>query len=422
MNPGDIAVVVCEADTAFARWIGALNDPDRGRLTLSARPGIRHSGWLARDVLAALGKRFTVAASGRSADGDWQLIPVWLAAHRIDDLVVFGINQLPPAVADDLIAYTRSLGLRLWLIADGELPQRLTDTLAGWPIQTHTPSALTDSFPHTPSLAEEEDDGWSERLEQQLPAADFPVFRAECRRLLDDRQFAVVDQRYRDAHTRTQRRLAELERLEAGALARLARELLDECVTTTEMTVALRALQAASFCAGYLVQVDLPSLLATGERIPTRAHRSHRTWKRLRCYRQPRPGAACALAAARLGLDQMTRLQLADLDEDATSVTVDGHPRRVERGADVLLRAQQLQRHAEGATDTDLLFTDSHGEPLPQRRLADAITRASLEAGVAINSHHLTPRAAQPASQLRQLGLTLHPLHSNADEEAPDAA
>lgn len=411
LPPGAVAVVRTTPDTTYARWTAGLGDPDAGVAAVAARPGLRHSGWLARDLLAALGKRFTVAASGRSADRDWQLVPIWYAAHGITDLIVAGCQQLPAAVVDDLICHTRPLPLRLWLLADNHLPQPLADALAVWPTTPLAQADFTAHWHHHPARhPDAEEDGGEERLAARLPASDFPTFRADCRRLLADEGFARVDARYRAAFARSQHGLADTDPGDAAAVAALARQLLDDCATTAEMTVALRALQAAAFLAGHHLQLDLPTLLAAGEHTPTAARRNPATWKRLRCYRQPLAGAACALAAAGCDLPQMHQLTVADVAADGTHVTVDRTPVAVEPAATPLLAAQRLQRLADGAAPDAPLLVDATADRLTPKRLADAINTAATEACVAVTHRHVRHRTPDPRSTLRQLGLTTQPL------------
>ena len=417
-RPGELIVVTGNPTTAAMRWIDELSDPDRGTVVVAVRPGMRHTGWLARDLLAAVGKRFTVAAKGRDTDRDWQLVPLWYAAHQITDLIVTGAQALAPKLLDALLAHTRTPPVRLWLLADNHLPDDIAEALGLWPTRRATLEQFTTRWRahHANRLTAARPNETAAALDTPLPASDFPTFRADCRRLLDPDTFAQVDQRYRHAFAQARQTLADRPR-DAANYARLAHELLDDCATTAEMTIAIRALQATAFLAGDHLHVHLPALLAAGEHMPTAARRNPATWQRLRCYRQPLTGAACALAAAGLDLTQMRQLTIDAISAHGHRVQLPDETRTIEPAAAPLLAAQQLQRRAAGAPGHAPLFVDSNDQPLAPRRFADAINRAATEAGVAVANQRVAHRTPDPASTLRHLGLTVQPL-----THAPDTA
>src|SRR5689334_7337968 len=56
----------------------AFTDLTAGRVGVLARPGMRRAGWLAADLLRALGCRDDVTGAGRPGEGDMTLVAVWL--------------------------------------------------------------------------------------------------------------------------------------------------------------------------------------------------------------------------------------------------------------------------------------------------------------------------------------------------------
>ena len=125
--------------------------------------------------------------------------------------------------------------------------------------------------------------------------------------------------------------------------------------------------------------------------LPTGPRRQRSTPRRrgvrLRAYREPYRGAACALAAAELAPETMTSLTLGQVDPEGTSVTPSDRPAPVEipQGADVYLRAQLWYRRLQGAGDSDLLFAGDSG-PMRARYLADAVRCPLGEVGVPLFS------------------------------------
>ena len=221
----------------------------------------------------------------------------------------------------------------------------------------------------------------------RVPADSFVTFRAEARQRLDTDAFAVVDARYRAAFDLARAWFGTEAQVGEEAVLGLIRSQLHGCSCTDEMLTAQRAIEAAAFRAGWLVSVELDRLVVTADRTSAAAIHSPQTWRRLRAYREPYRGAACALAAAELAPETMTSLALGQVDPEGTSVTPSDRPAPVEipQGADVYLRAQLWYRRLQGAGDSDLLFAGDPG-PMRARYLADAVRCPLGEVGVPLFS------------------------------------
>lgn len=255
----------------------------------------------------------------------------------------------------------------------------------------------------------------------RVPTSDFPTFRADCRRLLEPDAFAAVDHRYLETleHARTwaDSEYATLDVRDddtaEDAVALWLRDRFDDCATADQMLTVVRATQVALFEAGIYLQVDIDAFLGANHRVHTTATRSAETWQRIAAYRQPYRQAACALAAANLSLDQMHKLTLVDLNDDASTVTVDNRTVTVEPNARRGLQLLPLERQIHGATDNDPLFADENGEPLSDRKLTLAVTDPLTECGVALLNGQVVRRTQQP-NRCRRKAISIQHLTEEA--------
>lgn len=182
------------------------------------------------------------------------------------------------------------------------------------------------------------------------------------------------------------------------------------CACAEEMLVVVRATQAAAYRGGLLVSVELPRLVATAERAADAAVHSPTTWRRLRAYRQPYRGAACALAACDMALETMLGLALAGVRADGKLVVApSGKKVTLPAGAELYLRAQVAHRYIQGASDDELLFATEDG-PMRDKYLADAVRNALSEVGVTLYSQQLDRAELDPKRWARRWGIAVQEL------------
>lgn len=155
------------------------------------------------------------------------------------------------------------------------------------------------------------------------------------------------------------------------------------------------------------MHVDLPALLGTASTSPSAAARTAEVWQRLRAYRLPVRGAACALAAARLGTAEVCAITLADAAGDGTSVTIDGRRVPIEHDAAEYVAAQRLLRLASGAPQTAPLLATSTGAAVSNKGLARMLSEARTELGIIVTPRRVERAAPDGATTLRRWGLTV---------------
>ena len=261
-----------------------------------------------------------------------------------------------------------------------------------------------------------------------LPDDDFTTFRAACRDRLSKHEFAVVDDAFltviddatailipvlrtmppRAIPARSRRGTRgedEFERAVAGWFARRW----EDTESLQHYQVTVRAAQVAAFNAGYLIQIDLDRLIGMAETTPRRAQRNPATWARLRAYPQPHRAAACALAAAGMATDPMSRLRL-DSCDPATGVVTDenGSEYVVEEHARMYLQAQQTLRELQGAQPHDLLLLNpSNSKAIAPRALSTYIRRTRRELGAAVGLAEPDTTAVDADRWMRRWGINI---------------
>lgn len=396
-SPAPTIRVVDIATGPGVTWpILAAADPWAGVAVANIHADTTTEHQLIRDLLDGLGKRSTVSGWDRSVDNDREVLPIWLAAHPITDLVVVGSQDIPTYLLDVVAGACAVAGTNLWLCEEHPGVDYLAER-ANWPTGTATFDELLAALPDPPADA---------------PAAfpDVPLdgpmtFLAACRDELPDDEFAVVAARYREVRDATRGWAAARDVLDENSVVEWLRGQMDRCRTVPEMLTVVRAVQVEAFQLDgqrYHVQVELLRLLATADHAPEAVAADPATWRALAAYRDPVRGAACALAAAGAGIDDLTALRLADIGEHGTGITTaDGTTIHVHPDAAVYLRAQHLVRVAQGAGDDELVFADEDG-PHRNRLLVRYIRNPVTDLGIAVTTRAVTnarPDAARWSSR-----------------------
>lgn len=384
-------------DTAAARRLRAASNPDAGIVVAGVPPDMLRSYELTQLLLFGFGKAKDVTGAGRHEDQNWELLAAWTLAHEVRHLVLVDSQWLTKAFLANVVGLAAATGVELWLVAHQPVGDGYAEALAGWPTEVVAARQLDKLVRRAeqPGAAVEEGDF------PAMPADNYPTFRAEARRRMAPDAFEVVDARYREAYWTARTWFTGVAGdIDEEAILGLLRPELHRCASAEEMLVVVRAVQAAAHRSGWVVSVELSRLVVTAERAAAAAVHSPHTWRRLRAYRQPYRGAACALVACELALEPVLGLTLADVGEDGKVVAVAGKKVKVPVGAELYLRAQVAYRRIQGATEEELLFATEDG-PMRAKSLADAVRNALTELGVPLYSQQVE-RAELSAKQWAQ--------------------
>lgn len=393
-----IHLTVLPLDTPTARTLARRNDLEGGTVVVTVRPDTRRAGWIARDLLAAVGIRHDASGVGRRDSDDRQLAATWLAAHEVDDVIVIGVEALPEGLIDELVDVTSLADAALWLVADHTLPERLTDTLADWPVMPCPPNEFRDRW--LTATAVDGPGNVTDELPFEVPQVDFTTFRASCRYLLNPERFAEADRRYR------QQMVAAAARLDAGVDAiEVVRDAVECSRSRAATTVAVRAVQAAAFVRGIHVKVDLAALLAHDDHVPAATAARPNSWTALRAYRQPHRQAVCMLSMVGLAPTDIQTVTLADLDQDLAVISFGGRSWQIPDQARPMFRALRSTRRAAAAGRGDVLVADLDGTPVTERAIARFVATVPRELGFRIDVGQVERTRAATASWARRRGI-----------------
>lgn len=414
-------------DTADdATWLRNLDRPHTAVLAVRPNRRSRRLAWLANDLLEAVGVSSDVSGAGRNASDDWELVALHYHQHQIRTLLVLEAHDLDNYLTGKLLELAATLDLQVILVAHPSRRGELPDLLDAWPHERldrdqFRATWLTPDPTKHPATEQEEGTSAGD-VDVRVPTSDFPTFRADCRRLLEEDAVEAVDHRYLETLEQartwadTEHDILAVREHDAAedVVALWLRDRFDDCATADQMLTVVRATQVALFEAGIYLQVDIDAFLGANHRVHTAATRSPETWRRIAAYRQPYRQAACALAAANLSLDQMHQLTLTDLNDDASTITVDDRTVTVEPDARPCLQLLALERQIHGATDNSPLFADENGEPLSDRQLTLAVTDPLTECGVALVNGQVVRRTQQPNRWTRRQGISIQHLTEEA--------
>lgn len=234
---------IADDNGTLVRHVRALSDPRAGRVTFVASS----SGNPAR-LLNAMGQDIQGAAT-TAAD----LLP-WLHGRDISDVFVYGLDRIPLSRASALIETAYLADIRLWLI-DAEPGRRaLPRWLQRWACPTLTSDEFATRWPAPPSPPSAPP---HKRFPEHLPDCDFLLFAGLSRRILQQPGRRVVLEHYWQAFHDHKAWIAATTSLDLSAVAARAWQGIRDNTTPQGAQIAVMALQAALFRAGWSFRIDV---------------------------------------------------------------------------------------------------------------------------------------------------------------------
>ncbi|MEV6682144.1 hypothetical protein AB0N09_35585 [Streptomyces erythrochromogenes] len=296
-----VRVVIDAADDpGLNRRLAALEASNR----IVVRPNpVRSTTDLVWDVLAAAGKNPAAVHSPRLSVTDaWKATAAWLSTARVTDVIVERAHRLLPGEALDLARLADRIDADLWLIWSSPAdPTRTCNSLESLGRSRRNGGRLPHSGPHRevrvigisiihdllplPAPAHHQPLNPDEHADRDadwpaLPASDFPLFLATCRRRLAGDTFDQLNHAYRaeaqraDEFVRRHRHELTPNRTPGAFQRHLNAYLRDERLGTAASPrlalIRLRAIQAALLTRGVLLRWQ-PAALgpAAPERLTT---------------------------------------------------------------------------------------------------------------------------------------------------------
>ena len=454
--------------------------PEGGRITTDPTPHTNSLAYLALDLLCAMGRdSFARPDAERMAtDAAWRAVTCWTLTTGIKEAIVLRAHRLTPERLGRLATWRAETGIRLILVAHtpteaAEL--RLRTRLAAARLTdlrtiSDTVAILDAIGPPTPGRRPGPPPSDHAHRLPSLPRRDVAAFREECRRRLNEADFAHADGQYQAGYSAARTWLARQPAPTAprtkdaeGAVPRdkdavpedsadwpdveglrlfLAR--LTVSSPSPQHTLArVRGAQRGFFSRH--LQLDVPDdLIERGgpgiTTVPITPHVAHVLATRL-----PNPLRAAAAAALLFtGTDQvlLSMTQIASVDEHATRLAIDRDsriyigmppgPRHMyaipHRARPLLAAALTFRRRTPRTTDHFGLFAGCFGTPI---RFDNLIRDAGLDIPAVTHPHpaqdwHTAARCRHlPATQTTQLQVVntalTDAIHATARCASPDS-
>ena len=385
------------------REIVARNDPDSGVVAFVVTPACDTARIHVQSLLVALGADSDALPERSPVEDDTAAAVAWLTAHRVRHVLVCHAQWLPEDMVERLLFITSTAGSVLVLVREHntghelrEIAARLWGGEASWrhlagtlPVRA-TVRRLADLS--TPPLPD-------------LPAVDFPLFRAACRAQLDEDQFARCDELYL--------RAARAYRAASPTSEEDAKTVLDDmwrsCASHQEALVVTRASQAAALTLGWLLKVDM---LRLAEHVNAARHRllADDELARLRVYADPRNSASTVLFNAGLAFEALTRLRAPDLAPGGDLAGPEHRGVRLSEEARLQLRALRCHGQLTASTPDDPLLSGSW------RSVRAAVHRAAVDTGLPLDVNQHGPAVRRADRWQHRLGVSLQNLAETPNE------
>jgi hypothetical protein len=365
-----------------------------GTLWVEARPDLDRLHVLAGDLLGALGKRRDIAGKGRNQQDDIRHAIAWATAHDIENLVVTEAQRLHPIVLTGLVRLAGEVGARLWLLhrpprSDAfvrSLARRGATTAEVAEVSRPVAVPIPDQTPTVDLPA--------------VPTDEFLTFRAACMQALPADGAARVDAYFQAAARACDEALRDYCS-SRHTVADLLHRILNAAPLDAQLTVEVRALQAAAWHHDVYVKVDLARLLHSEERPRIPAADADAA---LAAYRQPHRAITVALTRDGRGLEDIGAVRIGDASPDGGTLTIADGAVRIGPHTARAVRAQRHLRLAQGAGADEPLL------PHTPKALAKALTEAASDLGIHVFGRRAERTRDHTEGALRALGVTVYAL------------
>lgn len=360
-------------------------------------------------VLVGLGKNpaLTITAASPTAAAS-----AWLSLHEHTDAFVVEAQLLPIRFLDELIDMLCDHAVTPWLLLDGEQEAHL-EAVTGRGGIVVTEDEFRARFPGDPDTAAPGD---AVRSPGRLPRVSGFVFRAACRDLLDPRDAADVDARFVTAVTEIRSAIGDL----AGAnkskqVTQLVRHRVLDSADADDLFLQVCAAQVAALPLGFLIDVDISTLIGAAEVLPRRGRAGvEKWWELIDAYIDPRIGATAALFNAEIDPGRMASINRADVsapdNDGSVLVTVDGESHVVSWPSSRFVLAQCAYRDHATAGDAHRLLSTHRPGAAQLRHVTGHIAAPAADLGVRLAKPPVREKRIDPVKEMSRYGISVRKL------------
>lgn len=392
-----IRLVAGPASVQEDRWVLSLNDPGRGIVATAASPAGEALWGLLAGVHRALGQR---RASLTTTPADRRLLPVWLEAYRVSDLIVHHADAYDAEAIAELGRLAGSSGVALWAIVDPSITEAVADELATF--------GIVDPVPWTEFRAR-----WTSVLaeEQRLtasspsPRLDAPAAWTAAYERLSRASGRTMDLPYLEGFCAAAgwTRRDRPRKVEVAAQLRACLGLFGD---TECFAQAARGVAVALHQLGWAVTLDLRRLAGHSVGEPATRPAGAVRLADARAFRDPLVGATVVLAGLELAPAEILSLTVDDISPNGATVSLWHDTVEVPEVVQPILRAQRIVRAAEGAAGNDP-FLVRNGRALSARHFPTVVLAGLEELGQNLPRMELDDRPGADERWLLERGVAL---------------
>lgn len=369
-----LTIIEAPPDT-YGTAIGSLATDDVSTVALTLPSQHTDAAVVASEILRALGKRRDVNGKARHGIDDKMLVPVWLTAHRTQNLIVASPQAVNDRNLADVVELCSATPTNVVIACDPGTRTRVGEALRGYLPQFQAWPDLPARDPQNP---QPEPVKWQPGTPVRLPQCEFLNFYATAERTLPPDVFADVSQRYVDALNRTLTWLNDVlaandDVVRMETINPAMRTLLAEQGTFDHVSTVLHAAQAAFFRTGWMLKIDHRELRSTLTRYPSPEIPTD-AWKRLRAYREPARASAVVLNLLGFTIDEIEHITTGDVAIWHANPDQPLLDRHIPDEAAPILRAHLLARATIGHAHHDAFLPKT-----TKRRIALDLREASTD-------------------------------------------
>ena len=378
------------------RWIVSLNRPDLGVIAAVARPSSEGFWSLSAAVHRALGQQEPkLAATAR----DRVLLGVWVAAYRIQDVIIHHADRYPAEVMLEVDRILTAAGARTWLVVDASIhPLVVQDLEALGPID---PASWADFRAHWRTLAAEPPGVTAGAMARLDPVPAWAVQHDRLVRASERGMDLPYLEGFCAAASWTRSARPRKVKIAAHMRECLARYDDRECLVQ-----AVRGVAVALHQTGWQVTLDLQRLAQHGAGAPLARPGDIARLGQIRHFRDPAIAATTALASLELTRDEILGIELGDVAVNGDLINLWHDSLEVPAVVRPILRAQRISRLRDGARAVDAFLTDGR-QPLSVRRFATIVLAGLEEIGASIPWIELDERPGADERWLLERGIAL---------------
>lgn len=371
-----------------------LNDPDAGRLVIHATPGHRRLHGFASDAARALGKTEMVGVSGREGRELWRALTAWVVAAEIRQIVLGCADGARIEDWNETRVLAEDVGAELVLHVRGEDP--LPRGQREW-IQDHEHQRVELTSWITLQSARtkhrEEPDHNQAISFPRVPTTEFPLFKADCRRLLDPDDFDR-------AHDETERgRQITADAIDSGRIHpdhprqgvnAILRTVIGDCLNADQALCRIRGAQTVLAFEGWALRVEPHHLTYALQDTSPLDQNTCTSLQRLVSTRHAAAVVLCLLAQA--SPEALAAVTMGDTGP--ADVTIDGRHHTIPDCAQTIWQALLNERLTLDARPEDPLLSQvrrgSILEAPSPRAMRMVLTEAGKATGLSIWGEHFT--------------------------------